>query len=394
MVLLVLVILSVCSQAAIADIKAPDCTKCNYSIGGIGYLPVPGNCAKFYQCRKNPNHAIDRVELCCPEPTGWDENTKTCSNFWCNGTWTGCPNTTHEEGRCKLWADSNDQKNFIVEHGYKVLKCPAGTIFRQENCSCVHSDHGDSCYSDPLLHFPFEKDFNDIQCPKAIGTPHGNAYIEALNSSQKFGASGYMVCLGDGDYMTFGYLNNWFENNKVHHMTISLFFWQTKEGFANGPEGLFSNGNCDGNENIYIYLQNGNIQARFQSASFQPGDDDEIMRRYTAEVWCTVTLTYDRENQTCSLSLNEFCIGERHLDEAIIGTMSDSSLCVAYIECVPHFFKGLMDDLIVFVRFVSDLERRCIFSKGRTCCNRTDVMYRKSTNCGDKLMRPPPPGAP
>ena len=53
---------------------------------------------------------------------------------------------------------------------------------------------GYMCYWDPLLHFPFAYDFNDIQCPKAAGMGHGNAYID------KHG--GYMRLDGDGDYMT------------------------------------------------------------------------------------------------------------------------------------------------------------------------------------------------
>ena len=63
--------------------------------------------------------------------------------------------------------------------------------------SCVmlsFADDGDNCYDDPLLHFPFAFDFDDIQCPKAVGLAFGDAVIDE--------DGGYMSLDGDGDYMT------------------------------------------------------------------------------------------------------------------------------------------------------------------------------------------------
>ena len=50
------------------------------------------------------------------------------------------------------------------------------------------------CYDDPLLHWPYTNDFVDIQCPKAHGTPFGDAFIDH--------DEGCMYLDGDGDFMT------------------------------------------------------------------------------------------------------------------------------------------------------------------------------------------------
>jgi hypothetical protein len=56
------------------------------------------------------------------------------------------------------------------------------------------SDFEGGCQDDPLLNFPFAYDFNDIQCQKAQGTPHGDAELIV--------EGGYVRLDGDGDYIS------------------------------------------------------------------------------------------------------------------------------------------------------------------------------------------------
>ena len=132
-------------------------------------------------------------------------------------------------------------------------------------------------YNDPLPHFPFAFDFNDVNCQKAAGIPFGDPYLNDVDGSVCFdGEDDYLVvmyfifsnmvqCVTTYDtryrknisisysavsdlltlHFQLGFLNNFFAMNQPDSVTVSFWFNQTGEGFMNDLEGLFGNGDCN-----------------------------------------------------------------------------------------------------------------------------------------------------
>jgi hypothetical protein len=219
------------------------------------------------------------------------------------------------------------------------------------------------CYQDPLLHFPFAKDFNDIQCPKAAGQNFGDAVIDR--------AGGYMTLDGDGDYMTSAFLNNWFEGNSPRHFLISLWFRQDEGAFLGGElEGLFSNGNCDEMASLYLKVANqtagAGIMTTTETCEF-PCDGNPARYYGPPNVWCNIVLRFNKDTGTVDIFLNGHKVDMKEVGGMLKGTMSDFSVGLFYLDCVPNFFTGDIDDLMIFTRYVSDWEIfACIFGNGRT----------------------------
>jgi hypothetical protein len=114
-----------------------DCTNCEFSVGGIGYLEGP-NCRQFYQCRMKPGGWIEHVLLCCPEGTRWNQEIKNCDWGHCNVGFDGCPNATSDGDECNFWPDENNQTFFFVHPMWAHQMCPAGTVYKHEICGCDH----------------------------------------------------------------------------------------------------------------------------------------------------------------------------------------------------------------------------------------------------------------
>jgi hypothetical protein len=75
--------------------------------------------------------------------------------------------------------------------------------------------------------------------------------------------------------LQFGFLENYFAWNKFQDFTVSIWFYQTNDGWYhrnNHPiEGVFGNGDCDQEASIWLTMGNGTQQGGIRT------DDDSAV---------------------------------------------------------------------------------------------------------------------
>lgn len=357
----IFVALLLVAGTSFAEELADPCAQCEYN-NGVGYLPSKG-CRRFLQCLliEEDGYYLSQ-EFCCPNHTKWDQEHLQCIIGYCDDDFYGCPGLNATNSTCLYEAYEGDYSRFVSTETGDVFSCAPGTIFDEYNCSCVHGGK-ETCRKDPLIHFPFGKDFVDIQCHKVPAIPFGDIEIEA---------DGCVRFNGIDEYLSFHFLNNYFAWRDVDCLSISFWFKQAQDGWDNvnnyPVEGILGNGNCK-TEGSSLWMgfgetfqQAGVRTTGGNSAVFSADDADADDRFYLEpEIWCQYGLVFSGDE--VSIYLNGNKTGTRPVVGDYINTQSPWSLGLAYLEdCEAFFYTGCIDEVMVFDRCVSDPEMYELFS--------------------------------
>ena len=317
----------------------------------------------FHQCIKQLDGSVLETPLCCPNGTLWQQDHLACVIGDCGVEVcpTAVPYTTGIP--CPFWDVPGNPKQYEDMETGEILTCPDGTVFNLANCTCVHGGTDPPCREDPLMHWPFAHHSNDIMCHHVVGTLHGDAEL----------VGGYLKVDGDGDYLSFGFLNNWFAWREKGDFTISMWFNQTQAGWDNTNnfpiEGLFGNGDCDQDPSVWMGFgnetQQGGVRTDKDEALFGDFGADKADRFYIEPlIWCQVAIRCTDTDVT--LFLNGEKTGMRPISGNIVNTFAASTMGLTYLGCEPFFFSGCIDDVMIFDRYVPDAEMMDLFNRFRT----------------------------
>jgi len=214
-------------------------------------------------------------------------------------------------------------------------------------CECIIGSEVDGCSNDPLLHFPFTKDYNDDSCNHVMGKPFGGVSLE--EGAVHFDGSGHIE-------VTF--LKNYFRQNPTSSLTISLWFRSLASNLGN--EGLLCNSGCVDTGSFALTLSGQKIQGKVNAAaqaSFYEEESDTKVHNFGE--WTLLTLVYS------GLDAKFYINGKLSSEQPITGNIANSQCTMTIGSCDGNNFQGYIDDVRVFRRMLYDFDVLSLYNSGR-----------------------------
>jgi len=352
-----------CPTTTVAPVDPLDCTYCQ-SRNGIGFLPDPEDCHRYYVCEKQPDGNYKRYRMCCGGNTYWSQEILTCVK---DAPATGCVRvaqsecaaaqdvtTTPAAPACPFKAVQGDDSSYMWMT-YR-MPCPAGTVFSSSACGCIlgaNLPSVDACEQDPFLYFPFDSHFNDVSCNHAASDNVGNV----VNRWGKVGNSAFF----DGkSRLEVPFIRNWFANKAEDKFSIALWFIRK---FGDGLVGLVNNGDCATPSFEVIVEDTNKVTGSMDTFGAAVNYKQLQSIKINNDEWYHVALVYDGEN------LSFYLNGEKKQNSEALQGYIENRDCPMQIghsgdEANGSYFQGQIDDLRVYRRALTKSEVTDLYDMG------------------------------
>ncbi|KAK2183562.1 hypothetical protein NP493_306g01018 [Ridgeia piscesae] len=229
------------------------------------WRPDPFNCHMFYICELLPG-AKYRVHHVTCGSLFWDQSKRICMGMKTGNcvvgdviTRTTTPAAAAAKASCPLSPYPGDARKFWIDGDpTSVQRCVAGMEFTNagELCDCifVNSPGHQRCSGDLLLHLPFDHNFNDVTCNKAIATRYGRG-VSIVNDLSR----GHVAFFDGSGYLDVSFMRSWFASSKIDEFTITLWFKLTGNTVKRGA--IVNNGDCFSSSNVELTVHDDAIFA-------------------------------------------------------------------------------------------------------------------------------------
>ncbi|KAI0233151.1 hypothetical protein LSAT2_016591 [Lamellibrachia satsuma] len=338
----------------------PDCSRCDYTKGQI-WLRDSHDCHKYYICEKITTwgnrwywtyHHVTCGQLY------WDLSRLTCTRT----KQPGCdvqpavirPPDVNKHAPCSYSTVRDNRRIFKSRVNGMRQTCGDGMEFddSDDQCACiVLSAIEPNCADELLLHFPYDKHFDDVTCHHAKGYAYGDGKVRIVNDDVR----GRVAEFDGASHLQVPFMRNWFKDKHVTGLTVALWFRQNSA--TDGLVGLVDNGDCIEDATFLIHARQSG-----QAENIVVGIDTESWHLVVAENtyvadgdWHHVTLVYDVNNvkmyydtELVSQALTSGVIENRQ-NPMNVGSYGGS----AKKGEDPGYFKGRIDELHIYTRALS-----------------------------------------
>jgi hypothetical protein len=210
-------------------------------------------------------------------------------------------------------------------------------------CECVIGDET-TCENDPLTHFTFTKNFNDVSCQAAMGHKVGGG-VSLQAGAARFDGTGIVEVPFFKDY---------FKRNPSSALSVNLWF---RPADAVQQAGLVCNAGCVDGGTVALAIDNGAVTASIKgNLDVQLGDKDT---KYIADAWNMVTIVYT--GTEAKLYVNGLLVSQKPAQ----GNVVNSGCTMTIGGCEKAYYKGYLDDVRVYRRMLFDYDVQTIFNNGR-----------------------------
>jgi hypothetical protein len=314
----------------------------------MGFNNYPFDCSKYIICvrtYKDPD-TFQTFLRDCPAGTYWSYNLVTCSQ--------GIPspekcdfievntNAIPIPVPCQLLPGPTSTQYYF--NGV-LRSCPAATYFQPEKCACILIDP-EICTPE-IFHTPFDDDFNDVNCNKAVGVPTGNVTLSSLSHRGKASA-----CFQGDGFLTYSYFNNILNGKEINEFTIVFFVLSDEKGFFE-REGIISQRDCDSNQSpfdITIGPRDG-IHATLNT------DDGiaDVWGKFVPGQWTQVVIRYD--GQFMDLLIDGVLVDQSNGAKGVLRN-SKCPVVLGWRGITENvgLFRGYVDDVRLFLKLLTNIE--------------------------------------
>jgi len=385
------------------------CARCHYT-NGVGYLPYEDNCHQYIQCQKLPHGTYIEHVMNCGHLV-WSQEILTCmpskdAGATCidgpiiredseeEGSGESVEIIKEEQEVEEVEVQEGEEQNIeqelkgqelveeetiekesvevIVEevkpacdksegpsktqyiwtvhgHGF-TMYCAPGTVFSTSACGCVAGGAANKreCKREPMLHFDFNENFDDVSCNHAAGTTYGHMTI--VDGAAHF----------DGDSrIEIGFLKNFFKNNNPSGLTLTMWFKSEGDGRL---EGLFSNGDCVEEASLSLSVEDSKLQGLLNTYDKRITMDGEKMKIQKDE-WTFVAMV--KSGWDVKYYINDKQVGQETTFRNIKNTQCAASIGFSGADDGANFFHGSIDDVRVYKKTLYDYDLGQLFKNGR-----------------------------